>query len=222
MRFRQVIGTAFFALAMGVPSLAAAYTTFDLRGYGGLEWSHDFSADGIGLTVTAATFSDEGVVGDPAKVGQYSNGLGVTNFVDRNWWGGYSDSHFVDGHGANDLLIFAFDHAISPYSVTFSYGDRNDDFHFFFEDSGDTDLELEAGNIDLPGRRFYSTYVFSAGLIGDTLGFGADHWSDEFKVKKIKVEKVAPIPLPAPVALLGVAVAGLLFGGRALTGRQGT
>jgi hypothetical protein len=186
---------------MSLASVADA-ATYDFSGRGGLDTSYSFTADGIGLTVTAGTFTTRngGTVRDGALVGQYGGGLGVTSHT--------GDSRQVDGMNRNDILIFDFDQDVELESVTFTRVDRNDEFRFFFEDASD-DLIDWGGQIDIPGRRL-GTYAFALEWVGDQFGIGALDSYDNFFVRGITANAVSAVPLPGTLALLlsGMALLG--------------
>jgi hypothetical protein len=191
-----------FVAALAASLLAistASASVINLAGSGGLEDSYSFSVDGINLTVTAATFNNSGEILGDAKIGQYSNGLGVTS--------SYHDDHYVDGKNGNDVLIFEFEKAVKFDSVTFAYNDRNDEFTFFFAADEIQGLELISNNVDLPGgSNFYATYVFQQEWISTLFGIGAYDSDDEFKVKKIAVTptlSVVPVPPALPLFISG-------------------
>ena len=176
---------------------AAAFTSFDLTGSGGYQGSYGFSADGIGLSVSASTFSGSGSVGSDVLVHQNSTGLGVYSH-----WG---DSSQVDGSLRNDLLVFQFDQDVQLLAASFTYGDGNDDFTFFFDGGGDGDLDL-TGFADVPTGSTSMTYVFEQSWIGELFGIGALDTFDNFRVSGLDVEGdisgVSSVPLPLPAFLL--------------------
>ena len=182
-----VFGTA-AALSIAASGVAQA-TTFYLGGYGGLASSYSYEQDGIGLSVTAGSFVGDTITED-AYVGQYGNGLGVTNY--------YGDEHFVDGSYENDILLFEFDREVQLEAIAFTYNDGNDDFNFFWE-VGSSLTEL--GEYAIPGYDWFSV-IYAYGISGTTFGIGADHYSDEFKVYGIRVSDISQVPLPLSGLLL--------------------
>ena len=55
------------------------------------------------MSVTGHLLNSDGTVGSQEKIGQYSNGLGVTNdneYITILGHTKYTDAHFVDGWGS--------------------------------------------------------------------------------------------------------------------------
>lgn len=199
----RVVGLAVLFATVGV-SKASSVTTanFDLGGNGGLEPSYSFNVNGIGLTVTALTVSDAGVFAPPVQVGQYSDGLGVTNSVN-------GDAYLADGLGYNDVLVFTFNRDVRIDSIDFAYNDgeyTGDYFRFYYDKDG---ALASLGDFDIPGSDFYSSYLLNDGHIGRLFGIGALGYNHEFLVKGISVTTVVPLP---SALLLTLSAMGLLGG----------
>lgn len=200
--YLQTAAAVAISLLAGVSGASAASADFDFRGDGGPAASYEFVAGGLGLTVTAHSYTDSYASAGNGLVGQWSDGLGAQ--------GAWDLDHRVDGWGwANDLLVFEFDRPISAMrSVTFHYVDWNDEFEFFTHD-GDWH---RVGEADLPwswGSRS-ATYTFADTYGGSLFGIGARDGNDAFKVSGMSVDyDVSAVPLPAGILLLGGGLAGL-------------
>ncbi|MGD1929300.1 MAG: PEP-CTERM sorting domain-containing protein [Leptolyngbyaceae cyanobacterium] len=189
---------ASFATTLGVTAIAldpAQATTFGLGGSFDLESSFLYEEDGIGLTVTGV--SQDG----PRDVVRSGLGLGV--------YGGGGDDFEVDGFGPNEGLKFLFDHTVSLVSATFSRVGFNDDFTLFVDGS-------IIGSADIPGGSFFDndfgTFFFPQASFneGNEFIFAATGFNDDFKLKRLKIEKVVDVPEPAAMLGLGAVAAGLL------------
>ena len=150
---------AAFAVFGGSAASSLTTTDFYLGGAGDLQSSYSFNVGGIGLTVTAGTFDSSGVHTGVSgeQVGQYGDGLGVTNAM-------AGDSFLLDGYGSNDILIFTFDREVRVDSLKFAYNDDDtdvtngaDQFRFFHEDGGVLDSAGAPNIIDIPGGDFYAS-----------------------------------------------------------------
>ncbi|MEM6393558.1 MAG: hypothetical protein AAF797_12350 [Planctomycetota bacterium] len=184
---RFFIGAAAIAM-VGLGAHAHADSVW-LAGNGGLKDSYFGKlGDGLTVTITAGNYANNAY--RSAKVGQYSNGLGVTNPTS-------GDSHMVDGYGSDDILWFTFNHYVTLKGFSFSYVDWNDDAKLL---DGDKDT-LEKFDVK-------SSVWFSDGFYGKTFGLKAYGGNDEFKVKKLKYH-YTPIPTPS-AALAGALSMGLL------------
>ena len=205
----KMAGFAFaFVASVGMAAgSAAAHTVFDLTGEQAFAQSFQFTADGIGLTVRAATFSADGQPGGSAVVNRDGNGLGVSS--------GRRDNPAVDGFDPNDLLVFEFDRDVHLISASFTENGFYDDFNFFV-DQGDGLAPYWPGNpqTKIPGADFASTYYFQQDWVSDLFGIGADHHSDSFRVAALEVAEVGVIPLPPGLLLLAAACAGVVAAGR--------
>lgn len=224
MRTLRTLTAAAAAACLSIGTAGAA--TFHLSTGNGVDngdGTFAFSADGVGLVVSAGLFDDvpNAVIvpgADGAVVTQTSAGLGVTD--------NYDTSSDVDGLGDNDALIFAFDRLVKIEGIWFSNFDLDDDVDFFFENA-DGDLERHSAYLlsvalDLDGFLDISVFLGLFPtldpnlLIGSLFGFGADDdgilglFADNFKIKAIKVKDLSPpgeIPVPAalPLFLSGLA-----------------
>ncbi|MEM6551444.1 MAG: hypothetical protein AAF750_04875 [Planctomycetota bacterium] len=160
-----------------------------LAGNGGLKDSYFGDlGDGLTVTITAGNYSNSAY--RTAQVGQYSNGLGVTNPT-------RGDSHMVDGYGSDDILWFTFNHYVTLKGFSFTYVDWNDDAKLL---DGDKD-QLKKFDVK-------NSVWFDDGYYGKTFGLKAYGSNDEFKVKKIKYH-FTPIPTPS-AALAGAFSLGLI------------
>jgi hypothetical protein len=228
MKVSVIAAAAAIAMLAGAASAATVHATINLTGNAGLEDSLEFTQDGLKLTVTGHLLNSDGSIGSQEKIGQYSNGLGVTNddeYVTKykpvwnsqakkfEWveYKVYTDAHFVDGRGKNEVVQFLFDKVVEIKQVWFTYNDSGEEFAFTVVD-GDKGGTYFPG-IDIPGKNFYSSYVFSKEWLATTFGIGATGKFDEFKIKKIAVsyEDAPPpvIPLPAAGWLLIAGLGGL-------------
>lgn len=203
MDIKQTACAAIAAVTLSVGAASAATYTVDLSGNAGLTSPITYTnAGGSGISVTAAAFEfndNTGALEGPLKLGQYSNGLGVCSDVDE----GYCDeNHEVDGLETDEMVRFTFDQTIKLLSVAFSYVDSNDDFAFkFFDPAGQYYNALDINNS--------GSYTFSQTWTGTQFGIGAQGWNDNFKIKSLTFDYVAPIPLPAGGILLLTALGGL-------------
>jgi hypothetical protein len=230
MKFSTSLAAAVFVFSAGVASASTIHETFDLTGHAGLKDSLHFSQNDLSLSVTGHLLNGDGSIGSQEKIGQYSNGLGVTNDDEyvwdykwkhtgngwvKDWYKVYTDSHFVDGKGFDEVVKFVFDKVVKIEKVWFTYNDHNDDFAFTVLDgvSGGTFYP----SIDIPGSGFYSSYTFSKEWLATMFGIGATGMNDEYKIKKIKVsyeDHPNVIPLPAAGWLLLAGLGGLAAYGR--------
>lgn len=219
--FNKCVPAALLAAAVFFAEPAEAIT-FDLAGNGGLSHSYTFGPiDGVGLTIVAGTVdlgtnpsldtvNVGGVAGQYPQVGQYpvvgynTGGLGVVSSRRDN-------SHQVDGSGLNDILLLSFTRAVRFVSATFSYVTHNDDFEFWFDNEPDGSLDGDyVFTADIPGSL---TYVLAGNYVGNLFGLAAVGHNDDYKVRSVTVEAVAPVPLPAALPLLAVGVFGLGIAG---------
>ncbi len=173
----------------------AQATTFGLGGSLALEESFTYEEEGIELIVSGVSESG------PRDVVRSGVGLGV--------YGGFGDNFEVDGKGPNEGLKFLFDHTVSLVSATFTKVGFNDDFTLFVDGNF-------IGSADIPGGNFFDTdfgtFKFPAADFneGTSFIFAALDKNDDFKLKRIKVEKVVDVPEPTVMIGLGVVAAGLL------------
>jgi hypothetical protein len=145
-------------------------------------------------------------------VGQYDQGLGVTNSYTDN-------SHTVDASGLSDILLFSFDTIVRPQSIKFGYVDSDDEFEFWFDDLSDGSLDDDfVFSADIPSDL---TYEFTTVYEGDLFGIAATYYEvvwvyegggwkkkkkkkelyADFKVKKIVVREPPPPDIPPPSAV---------------------
>lgn len=188
-----------FVISAAGPAFAA---TFDFTGSNEFPASSlAFSDGGIGLTVTAGTFS---TASNPSSVSisqrlvdQDSDGLGASGFLDGD---------NIDGSFGNDILIFTFDQEVQLDVIRFGAVDGNDDFAFgpvaglsFFRivDFQDVTDPLNA-----------ATFLTDSQRVGTAFGIGAIGSNDNFTVAGLTVSAVATVPLPASGLLLGAALLG--------------
>lgn len=204
--------TAAAAMAFVAPS-ANALATVDFRGNSGLAKAHTFVQDDI--TITAHATATKGKNTHSAHVGQYSNGLGVTNHVTTKKyytpWGiktkTYSasgDSHQVDGKGHDDTLWLSFS---SPFKITaalFTYVGKFSDKVVVVDADGDSLGWYNLSAVRTKGTS--SAHLDLSGLdyTGDSIGFKATGSYDGWKVAGVQGHAV-PTPSAAAAGLLGLA-----------------
>ncbi len=211
-------------MAVFAGAASSAPVDFYLSGSGGLADSYSFLSNGVTLTVTAGSFKD-GFNGDSASiqdangdtvsgyttsgneydanalVGQYSNGLGVTNNAYSCWWFGVCSTdnyHTVDGSNWDDFLTLSFSQAIQLTSASFSYFGNKDDFRLFYDISGDGVL----GDDDFitykeDDNPFVDFPVISTSLIGIVATDKNDRW----KLKSVHGNILPPPPPPSVIPL---------------------
>ncbi|MEO0515542.1 MAG: hypothetical protein AAF086_09685 [Planctomycetota bacterium] len=203
--------TAAAALAFAAPAAQAGSTAkmYDLRGNGGLAKAHTFVHSDV--TITAHASAQKGKRTSNAHVGQYRNGLGVTNSVKtyKNWKGQtktYStsgDGHFVDGKGHDDTLWLDFS---SPFKITgavFTYIGKYSEGVTVVDAHGKS---LGWHNLSSVRNKWGVAHLDLTGLdyTGDSIGFKATGNYDAWKVAGVKGHAV-PTPSAAAAGLLGLA-----------------
>jgi len=211
---RLLAAAAAFALA-GTAASAATTTTFNFATgngtYDAAAKAFTFSSGGLTLVTTGHLLNSDGTIGQLENIGQYSNGLGVTNYKDKSCflWCTYTDEHYVDSTGSDEVIKFSFSEKVSLTQITFKYVDSSDDFSFSLYDGAT--LASYDSTIDISGHG-YGWYNFGTPTMASTMfGIGAAGSGDEFKVKSITVKwnDVPAIPLPASGLLLIGALGGL-------------
>ncbi len=190
----------FLAAATAATAVSAATVTYDLTGGSGETASAAFAQGSLGLTVTALSFDEAGAVreGSDSLVTLNAGGLGVRNSVSS---ANPEKNRFVDGRSMadiNDLLLFAFDRAVT--SVTLGFVERPGFDASAFTLFLPTDVALapafDGQSFDVDGGE---TLAFAS----NAFGIGALRATDQFLVSSITVQtEVAPIPLPAAGGLL--------------------
>jgi hypothetical protein len=225
MKFSTLVAAAAMSLAAGMASATTIYSTFDLTGHLGLQDELGFEQDGLRLTATGHLLNGDGSIGSLEKIGQYSNGVGVTNddeFVwdykwkytsngwEKDWYKKYTDAHFVDGKGFDEVVKFVFDKVVKIEKIWFSYNEAGDDFAFTVLDGANAGAFY--ATVGIPGTSFYSSFTFTKEILASMFGVGATGKYDEFKIKKIKVsyeDHPEVIPLPAAGWLMVAGLGGL-------------
>ncbi|MGR3541132.1 MAG: VPLPA-CTERM sorting domain-containing protein [Hasllibacter sp.] len=193
--FRKAIAIASAMMGMGAAATASVVEFDFTGGDGSQQTTQSFSAGGVDLDVTGATFSGTQIGAPEGLVGWWSTGLGLQRDEDEWYcgWGcsSYDDQHTVDGYYGNDLLELTFSEDVRLISASFSYVGGSDDFVLFVD--GD-----RIGEADIPGT---GTYTFAGIYIDDMFGLGAEDSNDSWKLSGLTVE-IAAVPLPAGGLLL--------------------
>lgn len=208
--FRKALPSAGFAIIATIvgafaPAKAVPVTTdFSLTGYGGYDFSHSYEAGGLTLTVSGGIFDDQGEVYDGAQalVLETPYGVGVQSQ--------FFDTPLIDGGGLNEVAVLAFSDEVTLNSLTFSFGDSDDDFRLFLGDAAGS-LVQQGSSIALPSG---SVYIFSDIWLSDLFGIGAQDFNDQFLLKGVSViydamggSGASAVPLPASVLLFGSLIA---------------
>ncbi len=183
-------------------STSALAATFDFTGSNLFPASSlSFSDDGIGLTVTAGTFT---TASNPSSVNvsrrlvdQDNNGLGADGFLDGD---------NIDGRFGNDILIFTFDQEVQLDVIRFGGVDGNDDFAFGPVDGLSFFRIVDFQDVTDPLNA--ATFLTGEQRVGTAFGIGAIGNNDDFTIAGLSVSSVATVPLPASGLLLGMALLG--------------
>lgn len=227
---KQVVAASALSIISGAAS--ATSVDFYLSGWGGLRDSYSFLSNGVTLTVTAGSFKDGfkgsntqiqdqngGTVNgyttagnrydENAKVGQYSNGLGVTN----NAYNCYvlfvcstDNSHTVDGSYWDDFLTLSFSQNVQLTSAFFTYFGTKDDFRLFYDVSGDGKL----GDGDfITFKEDDNPFTDFPAISTSLIGIAATDKNDRWKLKSIH-GTITPPP-PPPPSVVPLPAGGLLL-----------
>lgn len=199
--YMRKIAAAVLAFVISATGSAFA-ATFDFTGENRFPASSlAFSDDGIGLTVTAGTFS---AASNPSSVNinrrlvdQDNNGLGADGFLDGD---------NIDGRFGNDILIFTFDQEVQLDVLRFGGVDGNDDFAFGPVDGLSFFRIVDFENVTDPLNA--ATFLTDDQRVGTAFGIGAIGSNDNFTIAGLSVSAVTAVPLPASGLLLGVALLG--------------
>ena len=189
-------------LTLTATAASAVPVTFDFTGATDETPSAFYEMGGLGLTVTAASFDEAGslIPADDTVVTRDAGGLGVRHSLDS---ADPEKNRFVDGRShrdINDLLVFAFDQAVTSVEVAFTarQGFETSTFALFTAMDGMLAPAFDGQRFDLGS----GALAFG----GDLFGIGAFGDSDQFLVSSITLD-TAPSAIPLP------ATGGLLMGG---------
>ena len=209
----MTIKSIYLAAAMVVTAGAATAASVDFNV--GRTWSSSGHTYGP-VTVKGATVDTYGnILTTDERVASWSGhngGLGIcsSKYKSQCSYGTSEkygkDQHTIDGKNKNELALIDFgSKKVEITHVSFSYWDKSDDFDFasfktLVAGSAPTLWKEDIGE----GYDWSSiTFKFTPGyLVGSMFGFGADGNTDQFKLKSIKYNEVAEVPLPAGAALL--------------------
>lgn len=196
------IASCITALALTTAPVMAATFNF---GTMNLDSNNSLTVDGITVTAKAGVYSDKPLGGPDADeivfldcsetilcnkaVDQNDDGLGIKNG---------SLTNQIDGIFADELLSLHFDHEVLLTLVDFKKFGSNDSFDFFVD-----------GVLYPPEERTDDPFQPNPAIKGTIFSFGADAINDKFRLKRAKVEKMAPIPLPAAGWMLLAGLGGL-------------
>jgi hypothetical protein len=230
--FKKLAGLAVgAALSMAAMSGAASATsvTFSFTGgndatTGAVGNTKNFSSSPAGISLIASAYSTQtsNDTGTFIKgyLGQYPNGLGVTNASNDG-------SHTVDNSGYTDFVVFEFSTAIDIAKITLSsYGDAdinvwlgtlgaNNNFTgtetFTNNLGGLNPLGLFTCSSSCNGNPETVSYDITSNLTGNYLVIAArtNDDDDEFKIRGLNVEYTQTVPEPATLALFGASLLGL-------------
>ncbi|MEM9418808.1 MAG: hypothetical protein AAGA25_07145 [Planctomycetota bacterium] len=198
--------TAAAALTATSAHAGSTAKTYYLNGYGGLAKSHTIEYSDVDITATATAYDPKTkkTYDHNVYVGQYSNGMGVTNNVYRTKRGLRSTdgSHTVDGKGYDDTLWLSFSKPFEITGAMFTYVSRRYEDVKIVDGYGDT-----LGYYDLSKLAYRSGYAYldltDLGYTGDKIGFTAYGNHDSWKVKGVKGHAV-PTPSAAAAGLIGL------------------
>lgn len=232
---------AALVLTAGSASAATITETFHL---GANFWSSDYGNQGPSFSLTegdlTATFSGHTFTSIATSGNTITSASGYDTDIAR-WSGGVgiqnsgADSHQVDGFVKDDYVAMSFDKEVSLEKVDFTYFredsverqctwswrrgwlcDRvhvdRDDFRWMFDSTGDNEIGVGDFISDNISSDPYSAFP---AVKSNLFAVGAFDGNDDWKLKKVKVSYMTPVPLPASAVLL---LAGL--GGLGLMGRK--
>ena len=191
---------------------SAATVTYDLTGGSGQTALAEFSAGGVGLTVSALSVDQAGAVRSDSDsvVSLNADGLGALNRVSS---ADPEKNVFVDGNsprGFNDLLVFQFSQAVASVAVSFveRAGFEASQFTLYAAASGGG-LASAGAPSDVDGTTSFD-------FVLDSFGLAALENSDQFLVSSVSFDdgSVAPIPVPAAGLLLLGGLGGLALARR--------
>jgi len=195
---KTVMLTAVALLIAAAP--VSADSVVHLNGHGGLKWQYDYTVDGVEIDVTASSYNPYNGNTYNSYVGQYSNGMGVTNTGNR-------DAHFVDGSGWKDTIWFTFDACVEFTGAKFTYVDHYNDEVDVVDADGSVLGSYNLSHLRKSGGHAYLD-LSDKDFSGEKFGLRAYDSSDDWKVKAIKFhEKITAIPSPA-AAGTGLAMLG--------------
>lgn len=201
---KSILVGAITALGVVALSTAASAITFDFTSPGTTDsTSTVFVEDGLTLTVTAGTFdstSNGTTIGSNRNVRQGADGLGA-NFA--------QDGVQVDGANGSDVLVFTFSETVLLDSISFANVDFNDTFAFGSVASTTFTRFVDFQDIDSPNLA--SLFLSLSQRTGDAFGIGAIKFLDNFTVTGLDVSRVAAVPLPPALLMLGSALLGFGF-----------
>ncbi|ARC89190.1 hypothetical protein B5V46_11505 [Rhodovulum sp. MB263] len=176
---------------------SASAATFDFTS-ASLDANNQLTVDGVTVSAYAGVYRDfpnpdtilvtdcSTSLSCDRSVSQSSAGLGV---------GGFLDSSEIDGFLGNDLLTLSFSQTVDFSQVLFSYWSMADSFDLFVD-----------GVLVSPEERSGPNPYPLSGLTGTSISFGADGWTDSYKLASITV---APVPVPAAGLMLLGGLGGL-------------
>lgn len=216
--------------ALGTIAQAATVTAdFDFTG-NGYAWETSFTDGSLTVDVSAYNYQAPNFLTDENEpvnlLGQIgisfnTNGLGAcsaaTDPADTNC----GTRPLLDGQDDPEMLIFAFDSAVTITGILFANNDSNDLVDIFLGD----DLQYAvAGNTPLPPDRLN---LASFGPV-TRLAIGNQSFSDQYRIASISVEyqmippppPPPPPPNPVPLPAAGWLLLGGIGGLTALRRRQ--
>lgn len=211
-----------FLVGTSGPADAITWTFTGAGSEGSLGNSRSFTSQGITVTATAWTYTNNGF--QAARLGLWSTGLGVCSQAES---GCGNPAHQVDNSGQNEYVLFQFSGAVDPLSVRIDpYG------------SYDRDASYWTGSVTLPsdllGGERYSTLgglgffsrIDSPGTVSSSprnvsitsptvtaLLFGPGYnggGNDFFKITNL-TGNAASVPEPSSILLLGLGLLGLVW-----------